>query len=194
MVNCFIRDRYVYRGFGDIQMIDKLNVGCGGDYRYGYVNLDIGGNDIYGDEINIDIIHNLEEFPYPFEDNKFEEVQINSVLEHLNNPKRFLEEVHRISKDKAKISITTPHFSSINCWSDITHKRGFTLNTFEQKGFKEMFKTVCADFEVSKYNLFAKLLIKISPRFYENHFAYMFPVEGLKFELEVIKLQEEIKS
>ena len=40
----------------------KLNLGCGKDIRHGYVNLDIvnyGGNQI----------HDINAFPYPFEDN-----------------------------------------------------------------------------------------------------------------------------
>ena len=45
----------------------KLNLGCGKDIKEGYINLDIvdyGGNQI----------HNINSFPYPFEDNTFDEI------------------------------------------------------------------------------------------------------------------------
>ena len=43
----------------------KLNIGCGKDLKPGYVNLDIvdyGGN----------MIHDINSFPYPFEENTFD--------------------------------------------------------------------------------------------------------------------------
>ena len=63
----------------------KLNVGCHRDYREGYINLDCKG--FFGTKkkfvynkgwINLDegkskkpdIIHNLNNYPYPFEDNE----------------------------------------------------------------------------------------------------------------------------
>ena len=58
--------------------MNKLNIGCGKDIKEGYVNLDVvdyGGNQI----------HDLNKFPYPFEENSFEEVFTSHILEHLNN-------------------------------------------------------------------------------------------------------------
>ena len=50
----------------------KLNLGCGKDIKTGYINLDIvdyGGNEI----------HDITTFPYPFEDNTFEEIYASHV-------------------------------------------------------------------------------------------------------------------
>ena len=46
----------------------KLNLGCGRDIREGYVNLDKAGLD------GVDVVHDLNVFPYPFEDNEFDEI------------------------------------------------------------------------------------------------------------------------
>jgi len=52
------------------------------------------------------------------------------ILEHLNEPLKFLEEVHRIATDGAFVEIKTPHFTNNNAWVDPTHKRPFSAFTF----------------------------------------------------------------
>ena len=61
-------------------MLNKLNLGCGGDYKKGWVNLD------YRSNIKTDVKWNLEKFPYPFKPNTFDEILLKSVLEHMQNP------------------------------------------------------------------------------------------------------------
>ena len=46
----------------------KLNLGCGEDYKEGYVNVDFHGH------VNIDVQHDLNSIPYPFADNSFDHV------------------------------------------------------------------------------------------------------------------------
>lgn len=108
----------------------KLNVGCGKDYRSGWVNLDI---------INVkkDVEHNLNELPYPFKDNSFDEVLMSMVLEHLNNPIKVLKEIIRISKDKAKVRVIVPHATSYANFTDIQHKTNFTENSFNKDLMEE---------------------------------------------------------
>lgn len=103
----------------------KLNVGCYDDIRVGYINLDI---EKYFD--GIDVIHDLEKFPYPFKDNFFDEIVLRNVLEHidLNKTELVLNELHRICKNKAVIKITVPYGS--NWMRNIFHKRGFDFHTF----------------------------------------------------------------
>jgi hypothetical protein len=43
---------------------------------------------------NVDIIHNLNIFPYPLEDESFDEIYIDNTLEHLDNVIGVMEEVH----------------------------------------------------------------------------------------------------
>ncbi len=55
----------------------KINMGCSTRKLEGYVNLD--GEDTFAP----DVVHDLESFPWPFDDNAAEEVVFNHVLEHL---------------------------------------------------------------------------------------------------------------
>ena len=48
----------------------KLNLGCGKNIKEGYINIDKVKE-------GADIIHDLEVYPYPFEDNKFDQISSN---------------------------------------------------------------------------------------------------------------------
>ncbi|GAI92192.1 unnamed protein product, partial [marine sediment metagenome] len=70
--------------------IEKLNLGCGQFKKDGFINIDID------DKTNPDIRHNLNQFPYPFENNRFVLIEANHLLEHLHNPFEVMKELHRI--------------------------------------------------------------------------------------------------
>ncbi len=68
----------------------KLNLGCGKDIKEGYINLDkwaLG---------EVDVVHNLNLFPYPFKDNIFDEILCSHLLEHVNDLIKVMEELHRM--------------------------------------------------------------------------------------------------
>ena len=48
----------------------KLNLGCGKDYIDGWVNVD------FYDDSKCDVTHDLEEFPWPWEDDSVSEIRI----------------------------------------------------------------------------------------------------------------------
>jgi len=103
----------------------KLNLGCGKDIREGYVNLDI--HPLAG----IDVVHNLAEIPWPFDDDSFDEVLMISILEHLPNTTAAMEEVWRICRHGALVVVQVPHWNSRTAWHDPTHVRPFTSETFD---------------------------------------------------------------
>ena len=108
----------------------KLNLGCGLKPFEGYINLD------FIEREGVDVIHDLEKFPYPFEDNTFDEIFMDNVLEHLEDTIKVLEELHRISKPDAIIEIIVPHYSSSMAFAHLTHKRFFgsqSFNTLEER-------------------------------------------------------------
>jgi SAM-dependent methyltransferase len=103
----------------------KLNVGCGADIREGWINLDVAALP------GVDVVHNLEQFPWPFEDSAFDEIVLINVLEHLSDTVAVMEELHRISAPNGSVRIRVPYWNSPDAISDPTHKRSFNEHTFD---------------------------------------------------------------
>ena len=61
----------------------KLNLGCGRDIQEGFINLD--KQELKG----VDVVHDVEQFPYPFEDNSMDHINATMILEHIC-PKNFI--------------------------------------------------------------------------------------------------------
>ena len=72
----------------------------------------------------------IDNNPLPFDNNSFEYILCNDVLEHVNLEK-VLKELHRVLVDEGVIEIRVPHFTSSNNYIDPTHKRMFSFRTFE---------------------------------------------------------------
>jgi len=172
-------------------MMKKLNLGCGPDIKKGYVNLD--SVKIPG----VDVIHNLNKFPYPFKDNEFDEVFASHVLEHVDDLVRVMKELKRICKPKARIKIRGPHFACGLAYRDPTHKRFFSYFTFEYftddcfYGLPK-FKILRRGFNFTRWafpslNYIFNPLININPTMYERFFCWFLSPSEVFFELEVIK-------
>lgn len=98
----------------------KLNLGCGQFKKEGFLNLDVSPLS------QADIVHNLEDFPYPFPENEFGCIEADHVLEHLSEPFRAMAELHRIARPGGIIHIRVPHFS--RGLTHPEHKRGFDVS------------------------------------------------------------------
>jgi SAM-dependent methyltransferase len=103
-----------------------LNIGCG---KTRIPNSK--GIDKFLIENYVDIIHDLDILPYPFENDSVNEIHMYHVLEHLHSPLEKLEELNRILKPKGILHIRVPHFSSMGAFSDITHVRPFGYASFD---------------------------------------------------------------
>ena len=77
------------------------------------------------------LIHDLSVFPYPFEDNTFDYVVAEHVLEHLRDLLPALDELHRIIKPTGELRIEVPHYTSHHYWTDPTHKTPFGVRTLD---------------------------------------------------------------
>ena len=102
----------------------KLNLGSGKDIKDGWVNLDSAKLP------GVDIVHDIEKLPLPFGDNEFNEILCQDILEHIEYIP-VLKDIHRILKKGGKLTIRVPHFTSKSNFIDPTHKKRFSIYTFE---------------------------------------------------------------
>jgi len=123
----------------------KLNLGSGNNYLDGFVNID---NNIHS---KADVIHDLNIYPYPFRDNEFSEILASHIIEHLDDPLDFLQEIYRLSANGAKLIIKCPHFSCN--WLHPRHKSAIStkLFSFLDKNNSEYYKIT--DFVVKNITL-----------------------------------------
>jgi hypothetical protein len=173
----------------------KLHLGCGNKKLKDYINCDISP------EVNPDKIVNLEK-KLPFKENSIEEIIAEHVLEHIQNFVPLMHELWRISKNKTKIKIKVPFYSSWGQFNDPTHVRFFTPFTFnyfkkgayshEVNANKDMFniKKIMINFGIGKakiLNCIFNPLINLNHKFYCRFFAWIFPASEIEFELNVLK-------
>lgn len=169
-----------------------LHLGCGEKRDVGEaLHVD------YNPEVRPDLVCNLDQEPWPFRSNTFETVYARDILEHLKNPVKAMEEIHRVCKAGAKIFITTPHYSSSNSYTDPTHLHHFGYcfpdyftgigqwHFYTKSHFKKMKSYLF--FKPGFKSIFIRPLANRFPAFYEEHLAWIFPAWYLYFELEVLK-------
>lgn len=96
-----------------------LDIGCGGEPQAGMVGLDI--RELPG----VDIVHDLEEIPYPLPDDCCISILASHVLEHINPARglfvQMMNELWRIMKPKGRLLVSTPYAGSQGYWQDPTH-------------------------------------------------------------------------
>lgn len=109
--------------------IKKLNLGCGERKKQGYLNID------WNPEIKPDITHDLNKFPYPFNDNTFDLIEADHVLEHLDKPFLVMKELHRVLKPNGHLIIKVPHFSRGFTHAEHTHGFDATFPLYFNKNF-----------------------------------------------------------
>lgn len=139
-------------------MLKKLNLGCAGYKKDGYINVD------WNPQVQPDIVHDLNKFPYPFEDNSFDLIEADHVLEHLDRVFNVMKEVHRILKSGGKLKIKVPHFS--RGFTHAEHMHGFdvTFSLYFTRQFKD--SGFCGvEFKLEKIKLKWAAFLKLLPRF-----------------------------
>ena len=149
-----------------------LDLGCGKNKIVGSIGLDNVPLE------NVDIVHDLLNTPYPFEDNCFDKIYLRNVLEHflIEDINKILSDCYRLLSSNGNLIITIPHAFSVAAYTDITHKSYFTFNSgkffdrthpqsFYKKAYKYDFKLVEVDCKTCWFDWKGKVLRKFDAIF-----------------------------
>jgi SAM-dependent methyltransferase len=105
-----------------------LDLGCGGNKH---------GNEYTGIDKKawpgVDIVHNLEEFPWPLEDESCLMILASHIMEHFSPAKiiGIFDECWRVLKEGAGMVVVTPYGGSFRFIMDPTHWTSFNEATFQ---------------------------------------------------------------
>lgn len=102
----------------------KVNLGAGSNILADYVNHDLIALP------GIDVVHNLNQYPWPWDDGSVDTIKMYDVLEHLDDFMMAMEELFRILTPGGCCHISVPYWNSWCAYADPTHKRGFHEITF----------------------------------------------------------------
>lgn len=96
----------------------KLDLGCGTRKKEGFIGVDSRQFD------GVDVVCNLGVDPWPWQDDTVEEAHSSHMIEHLTAPQRihFVNELHRVLKRGAKLTLAVPHWASCRAYGDLTHQ------------------------------------------------------------------------
>lgn len=172
-----------------------LNLWCWFDIKSWYINVDIVPWKW------VDMVFDFEKTPYPFDDNTFNEIYCSMVMEHIYDLPGMINEIVRISRNWAQLKIIVPYQSSPNLWWDITHKRGFNLNSFTPHKNSLITKWWSIDVVKKKIhflsnksfmksvpvNIIPDFFINLFPRIYERFFSFIFPSVEIHYLIKIVK-------
>ncbi len=171
-----------------------MHIGAGSRKIKGAVTLDINPR------LEPDVVWDLNVFPYPFEDSRFDLVVCEHVIEHLDHVISVMEELHRVTRAGGRVLVRVPHFSSLNFNTDPTHVHAFSSRSFDylcvDTPFERYdystakFRKLVGRMDMQPHTAFNKALMRAINRFlvfYEEHLAYIIPGQELLFVLEVVK-------
>lgn len=174
-----------------------LELGCGFAKTPGAFGVDILP------ESNADLVHDLDQFPYPLADDSWDRVICRDVLEHVGNFVRAMEEIWRVARAGAEVQVTGPFMSSVNYYSDPTHRRCFTSRSFDYfvpgkpahrySYSPARFELLSCDYDLDRlpmrrgFHRWALNWANRNKEQYENRYAFLYPVYTIYFRLRVIK-------
>lgn len=98
-------------------LVVRIHLGCGTCRLAGYRHVDIVSLP------GIDVIHDLNELPWPWLDESVDAIVAEDVIEHLEiDLIRFCDEAWRVLRPFGELFVRTPSKDSENSWIDPTHR------------------------------------------------------------------------
>lgn len=130
----------------------RLNLGCGHQILDGWINLDRSD---FGQQVVRDVTRGL-----PFSDGTFDEILADNLLEHIppgDDSVFVMNEIYRVCKPGAKVTVIVPHAFSQGAHQDPTHCNYFVprsaLYWNQDLPWPAMYGSTC-DFDVSKIEVY----------------------------------------
>ena len=172
-----------------------LDLGCGNKKRPGAIGVD------RNERTQADIIHDLNHFPYPFEDSSFDEIYLDNTLEHLDDVMRVMEEVYRICSPGGVVKVIVPYFRSLWAHIDPTHKHFFTVESF---AYFDPDHIICKryDYTLARFKPYKivfnetltnrwtkRLMLRIANRWpgrYEYYLSHFYPLDDISYYLRKV--------
>lgn len=103
-----------------------LHLGCGNRPIAGATN-----HDRTAHAPHVDIAHDLDALPWPFEDASYDQITAHDVMEHLRiDVQGWLDECWRILKPGGALVLRLPAWNNPVSWRDPTHRRVYHEETF----------------------------------------------------------------
>ena len=165
-----------------------LDVGCGSAKWPGAVGIDIS------DATDADIVHDLDTFPYPLPDAAFDYVRMQDVIEHVREPLRVMEELHRVLRPRGRLQLRTPHFSSALAYGDPTHRHYFSALAIRSLATPRFAHYTDIRFDIVHVTLDLWLPFRLTgiaalanrrQEAYEKYLAFRFPAMNIRAEFIV---------
>lgn len=186
---------------GEVDLPAVIHLGCGKRKYPGAYGVDQWDGPV------VDLVHDLDEHPWPLPADCFEKAYLIDVLEHVDDVMGALEQVHRICHAGAEVVIIGPSSGSHHLWGDPTHRRAFTSRTFSsfEAGFGDRhFDYTDVRFRITEATYgkwedwiyeprvawYDRLLRRLANRYigiYERRFLYWYPIPNLYTVLTVEK-------
>jgi SAM-dependent methyltransferase len=161
----------------------KINLGSGGRPLKGYINIDISAS-----APQVDLLHDLNELPWPIKSESVDEIVMSHCIEHLEDHNAAMREIYRVLKHGGSATISVPHFTWQLAYADPTHKHFFAHPTFfYYAGRGGYFDFQFASCEVkivfgkrlSVWNYFIEPIANYFPTLYEQSPLRVFPALSL---------------
>ena len=178
----------------------KLNLGCGIDYKEGFVNAYL--------HCDVDVRMDFNE-KFPFDDNYFDEIYMRHSLEHSKNRVFTLQEIYRVAKDNALITIIVPHSSHPSAITDLDHYSAFNYSTFAKTErthkrsynytfhFKDIiwkFTEIRLPLHFNEFKFLNNFVLKCANKvssLWEYHIASFLPIIEIEYKMKADKKESE---
>jgi SAM-dependent methyltransferase len=185
----------------DVERSRVLDIGCGANKVPGAIGMDINR------QTAADVIHDLDDLPYPFEEDQFDEVIGRHVIEHVRDPMAVMIELHRITRHLGRVKLITPHWTNPDFATDLTHRNHLNSYSFRNLTderavfpfytsvrFRQLKAqvTVLNLWKLFGFEIFINLdhrfpALRFTRKFWEQYLNAIVRGKEIHFELEVIK-------